>query len=181
MAKTEHTKSSAGFPPIAGSDANILILGSLPGRKSLLAGQYYAHRQNAFWHIMAEVFGVEGDYSQRCRQLIACRVAVWDVLASSVRAGSMDVDIEFETAQANDFAVFLSKHSQIERIGFNGRKAEQLFNKLVVPEYQGILPELVSLPSTSPAYAALSFDKKLKVWNSMFLAHTYNREKRKTT
>jgi len=174
MVKTERMKSSAGFPPIAGADANILILGSLPGQKSLLAGQYYAHQQNAFWRIMAEVFGVEGDYSERCRQLIASRVAVWDVLASSVRAGSMDVDIQIKTAQANDFAGFLSNHPQIERIGFNGQKAEQLFRKLVVPEYKGLMPELVSLPSSSPAYAAISFDKKLKIWNNMLLADTWN-------
>lgn len=123
---------------------------------------------------MAQVFGVEGDYSERCRQLIVSRVAVWDVLASSVRAGSMDVDIQIETAQANDFAGFLSKHSQIELIGFNGQKAEQLFRKLIVPGYSGMLPELVSLPSTSPAYAALSFDKKLKIWSDMLLANTVN-------
>ena len=172
MVKTERMKSSAGFPPIAGADARILILGSLPGQKSLLAGQYYAHRQNAFWRIMAEVFAVDGDYSARCHQLIASRVAVWDVLASSVRAGSMDVDIQIQTAQANDFAGFLSKHSQIGRIGFNGQKAEKLFRKLVVPKCRGILPELVSLPSTSPAHAALSFDKKLKIWNNMLLANT---------
>ena len=174
MAKTERMKSSAGFPPIAGDDANILILGSLPSQKSLLAGQYYAHPQNAFWRIMAAVFGIEGDYSARCRQLMASGVAVWDVLACSVRPGSMDVDIEIETAQANDFAGFLSTHSQIERIGFNGQKAEQLFRKLVVPEYRGVLPELVSLPSTSPAYASLSFDKKLEIWNNMLLANTVN-------
>ena len=173
MAKTERMKSS-GFPPIAGADANILILGSLPSQKSLLAGQYYAHRQNAFWRIMADVFGVDGDYSDRCRQLIASRIAVWDVLASSVRAGSMDVDIQVDTAQANDFVGFLSNHSQIERIGFNGQKAEQLFRKLVVPEFKGSLPKLVSLPSTSPAYAALSFDKKLKIWNNMLLANAVN-------
>jgi len=171
MAKTERMKSS-GFPPIAGADANILILGSLPGQKSLLAGQYYAHRQNAFWRIMADVFGVEGDYSERCRQLLASRIAVWDVLASSVRAGSMDVDIQIDTAQANDFAGFLSSHSQIKRIGFNGQRAEQLFRKLVIPEYKGLMPELVSLPSTSPAYAAISFDRKLKIWNNMLLANT---------
>ena len=169
MVNTERMNSSAGFPPIAGADANILILGSLPGQKSLLAGQYYAHSQNAFWRIMAAVFGVEGDYTERCRQLIASRVAVWDVLASSVRAGSMDVDIQIETAQANDFAGFLSMHSQIDRIGFNGQKAEQLFKNLVVPEYKAMLPELVSLPSTSPAHAALSFDKKLEIWNNMLL------------
>jgi len=172
MAKTEHMKSSAGFPPIAGANASILILGSLPGQKSLLAGQYYAHRQNAFWRIMAAVFGVEGDYSERCRQLIESDIAVWDVLARSVRAGSMDVDIQISSAQANDFAGFLLNHPQIERIGFNGQKAEQLFRKLVVTKYKGTLPELVSLPSTSPAYAALSFDKKLKIWSNMLLAHT---------
>jgi len=76
----------------------------------------------------------------------------------------MDSDIRLDTAQPNDFAGFLSKHSQIERICFNGRKAEQMFAKLVVPELSMRRLELVSLPSTSPAYAAMSFDKKREIW-----------------
>ena len=101
MADSERSDWSAGFPPIASTDAKILILGSLPGQRSLELAQYYAHRQNAFWRIMAELFGVEGDYANRCRQLMAHRIAVWDVLASSVRPGSMDADIQLERIRAN--------------------------------------------------------------------------------
>ena len=174
MPNPEDSAPAAGFPPIARSDARILILGSLPGKRSLEKAQYYAHRQNAFWRIMAELFGIEGDYACRCRQLVAHRIAVWDVLASSVRPGSMDADIRLDTAEANDFAGFLSDHVQIERICFNGRKAEQMFRKLVVPGLTGILPDLVSLPSTSPAHAALSFDNKLEIWASMLVTTTAN-------
>ncbi len=174
MATSEGIESSAGFPPVASTDARILILGSLPGKRSLEEAQYYAHRQNAFWRIMAELFGVEGDYSNRCRQLMVHRIAVWDVLASSVRPGSLDADIRLDSARANDFAGFLSDHAQINRICFNGRKAEQMFRKLVVPTLVGAMPELVSLPSTSPAYAALSFDAKLEIWASMLVTTTAN-------
>ncbi len=160
-------EASSGFPPIGSPDARILILGSLPGQRSLRAAQYYAHPHNVFWRIMAEALGVQGSYEERCRQLMARRIAVWDVLANSVRPGSMDADIRLETALANDFEGFLSNHAQVERIGFNGRKAEQMFRKLVVPALAGTLPDLVSLPSTSPAYAALSFDNKLEIWAGM--------------
>jgi len=172
MTHPERSDSSGGFPPIASTDAKILILGSLPGRRSLAEGRYYAHGQNAFWRIMAELFDIKGEYPDRCEQLRAHRIAVWDVLASSVRPGSMDADIRLNTAQANDFAGFLSGHVQIERICFNGRKAEQMFRKLVVPALAGNLPELVGLPSTSPAYAALSFDNKLEIWASMLVTTT---------
>jgi len=164
MAHPERSDWSAGFPPIASTDAKILILGSLPGRRSLAAAQYYAHRQNAFWRIMAELFGIKGDYPDRCEQLRAHRIAVWDVLASSVRPGSMDADIQLESARANDFAGFLSGHVQIERICFNGRKAEALFTRFVIPEFSATHLEFISLPSTSPAHAAMSFDEKRDVW-----------------
>lgn len=164
MASPECIEPSAGFPPIAAADARILILGSLPGQQSLMAAEYYAHGQNAFWQIMAELFAITGNYESRCEQLTSNGIAVWDVLANSVRPGSMDSDIRLDTAQPNDFAGFLSKHSQIERICFNGRKAEQMFAKLVVPGLSIRLLELVSLPSTSPAYAAMSFDKKRESW-----------------
>jgi len=169
MVFSQHIESSAGFPPIAASDAKILILGSLPGQRSIAAYEYYAHRQNAFWRIMEALLGVKGDYASRCEQLAGKGIAVWDVLASSVRPGSMDVDIRLDSARPNDFPGFLSAHTEIRRIGFNGRKAEQLFRQLVIAElteFAAPLPQLISLPSTSPAYAAMSFDDKLEVWAS---------------
>ena len=78
----------------------------------------------------------------------------------------MDADIRLDSAEQNDFAAFLSEHAGITRIGFNGRKAEQLFRKLVIPELAAPLPQLISLPSTSPAYASMSFDDKLDAWAS---------------
>lgn len=166
MAGIQSLQSSAGFPPIAAADAKILILGSLPSRRSLAESEYYAHRQNAFWRIMSELLGINGDYESRCEQLTRTGIAVWDVLASSVRPGSMDADIRLDSAQQNDFEGFLAAHVGIQRIGFNGRKAEQLFRGLVVPELATPLPQLISLPSTSPAYAAMSFDDKLEAWAS---------------
>ena len=166
MVISQHTESSAGFPPIAASHAKILILGSLPGQRSLAASEYYAHRHNAFWRIMEALIGVQGDYASRCEQLTGKGIAVWDVLASSVRPGSMDADIRLDSARPNDFSGFLSTHTEVTRVGFNGRKAEQLFRQLVIPELAAPLPQLISLPSTSPAYAAMSFDDKLENWAS---------------
>ena len=76
---------SRGFPPVARSDAIVLVLGSLPSSRSIAEQQYYAHPRNAFWPIMKSILGVDGSYEERCGQLIAHRIALWDVLASSVR------------------------------------------------------------------------------------------------
>lgn len=163
-AKQQH---SIGFPPIAAPDAQTLILGSLPGQKSLQATEYYAHPQNAFWRIMGDLFAVDGDYDSRCEQLMRKRIAVWDVLASSVRPGSMDASIELPTAAPNNFAGFLSQHRSIERICFNGKKAEQLFFRLVAPLPDAPDMAYAGLPSTSPAYAAMSYEKKRDAWRGI--------------
>ena len=110
------------------------------------------------------IFGAEGSYRSRSERLIDCGIALWDVLANSVRPGSMDADIRIETAVPNDFERFLLTYNQIKLVCFNGKKAEQLFRRMhVFDELQSKL-RLVSLPSTSPAYATLSFDKKLAAW-----------------
>lgn len=159
-------EETQGFPPIAGTDARILVLGSLPSQRSVAEGKYYAHPQNAFWRIMRELVGAEGNYTSRCEALIASGIAVWDVLAASVRPGSMDADIQMDTAQANDFAGFFRVHPHISRICFNGRKAEEMFARFVAP---GTVIEPVAtvvLPSTSPAYASMRFDEKLARWRA---------------
>lgn len=166
---TQHSQSTfaRGFPPIARHDATRLILGSLPSQASLAAGQYYAHGRNAFWSIMAELYGARGDYKARCSALMEAGVAVWDVLEASERPGSLDADIQLETARPNDFAAFLATHADICRIGFNGRKAEALFQRLVRPQLAQVPPQTVLLPSTSPAHAALSVDEKLAIWRRL--------------
>lgn len=161
--------ASKGFPPIESYDANILVLGSLPGQKSIAEQQYYAHPQNAFWRIMYEMFGVEGEYADRCRQLRQRKIALWDVLAASVRPGSLDARIQMSSARPNDFDVFLREHTQLRLIAFNGKKAEQLFRRFVnLPSKSTI--QTVGLPSTSPAFASLAFSGKLQAWRAALSA-----------
>ena len=157
--------ASRGFAPIESGDARLLVLGSLPGQKSLSDQQYYAHPQNAFWPIMRELFGVDGSYEERFEGLVANRVALWDVLQASVRPGSLDADIRQDTALVNDFETFLGTHVKIELIAFNGKKAEQLFHGMASLTCIDHL-RLVGLPSTSPAFAAMSYAGKLDVWRT---------------
>lgn len=158
---------SISFAPIANEDAHILILGSMPGIKSLQAQQYYAHPRNAFWPIMAQLFDFDLtlDYTAKCQKLLEHKVAVWDVLKSCQRQGSLDQHIEADSMVANDFDLFLDRHNQIQHIFFNGGKAEQVFKRHVLPTLnveQQLSCQL--LPSTSPAHAAKSLDEKYQIW-----------------
>ena len=159
------SKSAAlahGFPPVARPDARVLVLGSLPSQRSIAEQQYYAHPQNAFWRIMSKLVGASGDYDDRCAALLDHHVALWDVLEASVRPGSMDADIELGSAQVNDFESFFRAHPDLNRICFNGKKAAQMFERFAGSSAGQL--ELISLPSTSPAYAAMRFDDKLARW-----------------
>jgi len=156
-----------GFAPIVGDGARVLILGSLPGRRSLLEQQYYAHPQNSFWRIMAKIMDNDAGcpYQIRCRRLIKYRFALWDVLAASSRPGSLDSAIDMGSARANDFDSFLGQFPEIELICFNGKKARELFDHLVLKSVPAAAKcKLLTLPSTSPAYAAISFEDKLHRW-----------------
>ncbi|NML44232.1 DNA-deoxyinosine glycosylase [Ramlibacter sp. G-1-2-2] len=158
---------SEGFPAIARADARILVLGSLPGQRSLACSQYYAHPRNHFWRIASEVLGVPLDapYEARLQHLLDRRVALWDVCAAARRRGSLDADMEAASVVPNDFAAFFAAHPAIERVGLNGQHAAKLYRRLVVPN----LPEKLrsawtALPSTSPAHAAMSFEQKRDAW-----------------
>lgn len=162
------------FPPIAGKDARILILGSMPGILSLEQQQYYAHPRNAFWPIMSELFNLNKDleYEQRCICLIKNQVAVWDVLKACRRKGSLDQHIVPASIIANDFSGFFQQRSTIQQIFFNGTKAEQVFNQHVLPtlkDSQTQIPRL-RLPSTSPAHAAINLQQKLELWRQLIPA-----------
>src|SRR5688572_2776628 len=154
------------FPPIARRDATTLILGSLPGRKSLEMQQYYAHPHNAFWKLIGTIFDADGPlpYARRVQILTGNRIALWDVLAAAERPGSLDSSIVHRSALVNDFAGFFRAHPRIRRVFFNGRKAEEMYRRFVQlgPEFAGIQYEC--LPSTSPAHAGMTFAKKLGRW-----------------
>jgi len=154
-----------GFPYIATPDAKILILGSMPGRKSLVQQQYYAHAQNSFWPIMSKLFRFSADleYHLRLQLLQEQRVALWDVAYQCVRAGSLDQAIEMDTVVANDFATFFSQHRHVKVLFFNGRKAEQLYHRLVSYSNNESL-QMHLLPSTSPAHASISRQEKCRAW-----------------
>lgn len=154
------------FAPVSRQEARVLVLGSLPGAKSLRRQEYYAKSQNAFWRIMGELVGAGPDlpYAQRVEQLASAGLALWDVCASARREGSLDVKIQ--DMEPNDFACFLRAHGQIELIGFNGQTAAKLFERFVAPELDaqaGKIPRRC-LPSTSPAHASMRFSQKLEIW-----------------
>lgn len=153
------------FAPVAAPDAHTLILGSMPGAASLEAGGYYAHPRNAFWPIMGALYGAGPDlaYTERMSVLKASGVAVWDVLQSCLREGSLDADIREEVP--NDFAAFFTAHRGIRRVGLNGGKAAASFRRHAVC----FLPPGASvqvLPSTSPAHAARGVQEKCAIWRA---------------
>lgn len=116
---------------------------------------------------MRELFSINGTYEQRSVQLKTNGIALWDVLAQSVRPGSMDADIQIDTSEANDFKGFFVNHPHLELVCFNGQKAAQLFSKLVVSEASETVLRFATMPSTSPAYASMSFAQKLAVWRNI--------------
>jgi TDG/mug DNA glycosylase family protein len=159
--------ASVGFAPIAREDARILILGSLPGQRSLQEVEYYAHPRNAFWPIMNDLFSIDGDYTKRCADLVANGIALWDVLAQSVRPGSLDADIQLGSSKVNDFKQFFDEHQSIEIVCFNGRKAGELFGRFADQERFASKLRFETLPSTSPAYASMAFDQKRSIWRNV--------------
>ena len=162
----QHVES---FAPIEKADARILILGSMPGEASLRAGQYYAHPRNLFWRIMGELLGTDpgSPYEQRIQALKSARIALWDVLRSCRRKGSLDSDIDGESLVPNDFAAFFRCHPKITHVFFNGTKAEECYRKQVQPISEIGTIEYLRLPSTSPANASISYERKLESWRAV--------------
>jgi len=154
------------FPPIENHGATVLILGSMPGKESLRAGQYYAHPRNGFWPIMGDLVGALPalTYETRIEKLKASGIALWDVLASCTRHSSMDADIDEASITSNDFTSFFRAHPDITHVYFNGTMAEQSFNRYVQPALANRPLHYLRLPSTSPANASMSYVKKLAAW-----------------
>lgn len=158
------------FPPVIDQQCVYLVLGSLPGEKSLAAQQYYAHPQNLFWSFIEAIFGIARSlpYEQRLQLLRQQHIALWDVVKHGMRAGSLDSAIRDETA--NDLTALLAAHPNIRKIGFNGQKAHQVFARALRQAEVKLAAqhELVVLPSTSPAHAAVSRAQKLQAWRTFF-------------
>lgn len=156
----------SSFAPVARADARTLILGSMPGEASLAAGRYYAHPRNAFWPILAAVCSFEADapYERRLTALVDHGIALWDVLQSCEREGSLDGDIVGATARPNDFAAFFARHRRVRTVLCNGGTAARTFARVARTLGLSSAVAVVALPSTSPAHAGRSFAQKLAAW-----------------
>lgn len=152
------------FKPSIDNNSKILILGSMPGVKSLEEQQYYAHPQNRFWKVVGAICGEpnlpEVDYGTKLKTLLDNKIALWDTIKSCKRNGSLDSNIQNETP--NDIRKLLKKYPNIQTICLNGNKSYSAFKKY--------FPDLLEkyscykMPSTSPANARYSLDVLVKEW-----------------
>ena len=156
------------FAPIEDSRSTVLILGSMPGKASLQAEQYYAHPRNSFWRVMGDLIGAGTalPYESRVHRLKSRGIALWDVIKSCTRKGALDSDIDESSITPNDFISFYQAHPKIAHVFFNGAKAEACYRKYVLASLSDEFKSLPCqrLPSTSPANASLSYKQKLKAW-----------------
>ena len=154
----------SSFPPIADKNSKILILGSIPGAKSLEMKQYYAHPQNKFWKIIFEILEEEftTDYAARISMLKKHNIALWDVIDSCERKGSLDADIRNE--EANQISKLLEEYPNIQAIFCNGQKSFKNLQKLLGKDFR--VP-VIALPSTSPAHASLKYEEKVLSWRKI--------------
>jgi hypoxanthine-DNA glycosylase len=162
------TLRHCSFAPVVAAGARILILGSMPGAASLAASQYYAHPQNQFWPIIERIFDIARTlpYHARLRALGARHVALWDVLESCVRPGSLDAAIDHASAVPNALPRLLRRHAGIERICCNGATAYRALQRYFGAELGRDFPRLecLRMPSTSPAYAGMRLEEKVVAW-----------------
>ena len=158
------------FPAIVDEGATTLVLGTLPGKVSLETGEYYANPRNQFWRIVADVFGgsPKDSYSDRCMRLFRNGVALWDVLHDARRDSSLDSDIKDEAPNA--ITEFLTRHSGVNRVLFNGKKASLLYRRHIepTPDFLRERIRLHDLPSTSAAHTS-PYARKLADWRSKLL------------
>jgi len=156
------------FKPIADNNSTILILGTMPGEKSLQLQEYYGNRGNQFWRIMYAISGLQltHDYSSKVALLKEQGIALWDVLAWCEREGSLDSKIKNEVA--NDFDSFYKKHPGIAHVFFSSKNAAAYYDKYVGRK-AGLTYTV--LPSPSGANASMAFDQKLQLWREALQKH----------
>ena len=155
------------LPPLISRQSRVLILGSFPGVASLKAQQYYGHPQNQFWRILQAIWPSSpmatgaGSYKNRSEWLLARRLGVWDVYASCQREGSLDSQIR--SPVLNDFSDLVRRCPDLQALAHNGAES---FRQAVHLERLGLTVH--RLPSTSPAHASWSFERKLDAWRTLF-------------
>lgn len=153
-----------GLPPVIAPGTRLVVLGSFPGVASLVAGQYYAHPRNHFWPILSALWETDlraMPYERRLDELRARGLGLWDVYAGCRREGSLDSAIE--DARPNDLAGLLQRAPGLRAIAHNGgesARAMRVTRALGLPVWR--------LPSTSPANASWSFERKLAAWREAF-------------
>jgi hypoxanthine-DNA glycosylase len=154
----------ASFEPIVAPDTRVLVLGSLPGERSLAAGHYYAHPRNRFWHLVGRVIGTDLEplaYDARLAALLEAGIGLWDTVATARREGSLDAAIrEAEATRLADLAATLP---DLRAVGFNGAMAA----RIGMPQLTGSGLSLVALPSSSPANASIPLATKEKLWGAL--------------
>ena len=153
------------FPPVVNKEIKLLILGSLPGERSLAQSQYYAHPQNKFWELAGAVIGTDlrsRPYEARLQTLLAHGVGLWDVIAEAERKGSLDAAIRNETH--NLLCELIENLPLLKAVAFNGGTAGKMGRKQLATHTTRF--ELIDLPSSSPAYT-LPYAEKLKKWSQL--------------
>jgi hypoxanthine-DNA glycosylase len=156
-----------GLAPVVGPATRLLVLGSFPSEASLAAQQYYAHPRNHFWRILSAIWGVDlvaMPYAKRIGEVRRRGLGIWDVYARCRRRGSLDAAIE--DAEHNALAALVARTPRLEAIAHNGgesARAMRITRTLGVAVHR--------LPSTSPANASWSFERKLAAWRAVFRAH----------
>jgi hypoxanthine-DNA glycosylase len=156
-----------GLAPVISPDTRLLVLGSFPGVASLQAGQYYAHPRNQFWPLLSALWNVDlaaMPYDKRLDAVRTRGMGVWDVYAHCRREGSLDSAIQ--DAQFNDLAGLKKRAPRLQAIAHNGGESARAMKFT-----QTLGVAVVRLPSTSPANASWSFERKLAAWREVFTAH----------
>ena len=159
----------SSFPPVVTPDTRVLVLGSLPGERSLAEQRYYAHPRNLFWRLVGEVIGRDLEalgYEARLEALLQAKIGLWDTVASARRSGSLDAAIR--EAEHNPLADLAGSLPDLHAVAFNGATSARIGSALLAGSGLSLLP----LPSSSPAYAAMPLAEKRRLWGAIgeFLA-----------
>ena len=153
------------FAPVVDHRTRLLVLGSLPGDKSLAVQEYYGNPQNKFWELLGAVIDANlraMAYDERLATLLANHVGLWDVVAQAHRPGSLDSRIR--QRDDNDLLGLLSRYPNIRALAFNGGTAGRLGIKALGEQASNF--QIAELPSSSPAYT-LSYPEKSKRWQAL--------------